>query len=499
MVQALSQHHLMQLHLAKSAHSKRSHNVFDTVLKLVRHTLSQEACLSHYTHNPSLTVLHSTDYLKANQILEEKAPTDLRTVSEKASISKSQDVDTAMFRNTGFVFFFLERAGAPPRSATRFGRYRYTVPLNQRLNILKDAWAILHDMANQSESGRDIIHPALAKQTESAVQGQSKSFLKLMASIFLKTEATPKSITKRNFYRPAKMENIPKLPEKFPPDFKRQLDPATPLISMLSLFLPTAKQDIFLETPDGREHDTHIHDYLSGNFLQGLNIIEGIALRAAHELTTLQECGAAEYNTIIGNKDALWDYISGMVHDVQIMVPHDVLPMQYDFIDRPKPAAGSGEESAARLITRPVGARTSGMQRVEGLSANAVRILSFQSKSANNCFFEAMFPLMNISEIENASALRDRFVDLQNGTAPLPAGAPVEYQHIQQFANLFHVTITVMAEVHNQAAPATGGSVETVLIDFVPQGVGSQNHYYIRFLPPADPQGIGHFTGLADN
>ncbi len=188
-----------------------------------------------------------------------------------------------------------------------------------------------------------------------------------------------------------------------------------------------------------------------------------------------------------------------MVHDVQIMVPHDVLPMQYDFIDRPKPAAGSGEESAARLITRPVGARTSGMQRVEGLSANAVRILSFQSKSANNCFFEAMFPLMNISEIENASALRDRFVDLQNGTAPLPAGAPVEYQHIQQFANLFHVTITVMAEVHNQAAPATGGSVETVLIDFVPQGVGSQNHYYIRFLPPADPQGIGHFTGLADN
>ncbi len=538
MVQALTQHHLMQLRLAKSAHSKRSHNVFDTVLKLIRHTLSQEACLSHYTHNPSLTVLHSTDYLKANQILEEKAPTDLRTVSEKASISKSQDVDTAMFRNTGFVFFFLERAGAPSRSATRFGRYRYTVPLNQGLDILKDAWAILHDMANQSESDRDIIHPALAKQTESAVQGQSKSFLKLLASIFLKTEATPKSITKRKFYRPAKMENIPKLPEKFPPDFEKQLDPATPLISMLSLFLPTAKQGIFLETPDGREHDTHIHDYLSGNFLQGLNIIEGIALRAAHELTTLQECGAAEYSTIMGNKDALWDYISGMVHDVQIMVPHDVLPMQYDFIDRPRPAAGAGaaagsavnseiaetgtssaagtiagapeteSASTARMITRPVGARASGIRRVEGLSSNASRILSFQSKSANNCFFEAMFPLMNISGIENASALRDRFVELQNdqGLPPLPSGAPVEYQHIQQFADLFHVTVTVMAEIHDPAAPATGGrgtdatgtdavSVETVLIDFVPSG-GSQNHYYIRFLPPADPQGIGHFTGL---
>lgn len=496
MIQTLSRHHVEQLiPMPGSPHLNQD---FFALFDHIKTTLLQEACLSHYTHNPGLSVLHSTDYLRANQVLEREKLAKSEKVNEGETVSKSQDVDTAVFRNTGFVFFFLERTGSSHRN-TDFGDYRFTVPLNQQPAILNDAWAILHDMAGQPQSGRAIRHAAPAEQSKSAGQGQRES------------------ITRRIFSRPDNISAAPDLSMALQPALAPYLDPAASLFNMLSMFLPTAEQNILLQTPDGNQHDTLIRDHISGNFLRGADIIDGIALRIAHELTTLREYSVEEYHAVMGSGNALWDYISGMVHDVQIMVPHDVLPMQYDFIDRPKPAAGGGEESAARLITRPVGTRTSGMQRVEGLPANAARILSFQSKSANNCFFDAMFPLMNISGIENASALRNRFVELQNdqGLTPLPSGAPVEYPHIQQFANLFHVTITVMAEVHNQAAPATGGSgmdatgmdatgmdavrAETVLIDFVPQGSGSQNHYYIRFLPPADPQGIGHFTGLTDN
>ncbi len=517
MIRALSQHHMYQLSpMPESQHLSLD---FFTLFNNIRTSLLQEACLSHYTHNPGLTVLHSTDYLRANQVLERERLAKSEKLTEGETVSKSQDVDTAVFRNTGFVFFFLERTGSSHRN-TDFGDYRFTVPLKKQSAILNDAWAILHDMAGQSQSGRAIRHAAPAEQTKSAGQGQRES------------------ITRRIFDRPDNMTAVPDLSEELQPALAPYLDPAASLINMLSMFLPTAEQSILLQTPDGNQHDTQIRDHLSGNFLQGADIIDGIALRIAHELITLREYSVEEYNAVTGSSNALWDYISGMVHDVQIMVPHDVLPTQYDFIERPKPAAGAGAAagsavspeiaetgtssatgtiadapetegaSAARMITRPVGARASGMRRVEGLSSNAARILSFQSKSANNCFFEAMFPLMNISGIENANALRDRFVELQNdqGLTPLPSGAPVEYQHIQQFANLFHVTVTVMAEIHDPAAPATGGrgtdatgtdavSAETVLIDFVPSG-GSNSQYYIRFLPPADPQGIGHFTGL---
>lgn len=482
MIQALSQHHWKQLLPKPGPHANQN---FFRLLYRIRDKILQEGMLSHYTHNPNLTVLHSTDYLKANQVLGRERLAKSAKVDETETVSKSQDVDAAVFRNTGFVFFFLEKINSSHRN-TAFGEYRYTVPLSAQPAILNNAWAILHDMAGQPESGRKIRHAA---PLESGGQRQAEN------------------ITRRIFDRFESMNTAVDLSQQLQPSLTPYLDPAAPPFNMLAMFLPTAEQRILLQTPDGALHDTEIQDHLSGNFLQGADIIDGIALRIAHELFTLQEYNAEEFNAVMSSSDAFWDYVSVAVHDVQIMVPHDVLPAQYDFISKLEPATETGEDagpamapeteetrrtSVNRLIVRPVGAGGHEMRRFSGMSDEAASILNLRAGSANNCFFHAMFPLMNIAGIENANALRNRFTYLQNAQnlSPLPSGAPIEYQHIQQFTELFHVTITVMAQTPDQ---------ETVLIDFVPRNGDSQYHYYIRFLPSADLDGIGHFTRLDDH
>lgn len=476
MIQALSQHHREQLSPMSGPHLSQD---FFRLFYQVKKILLQEGMLSHYTHNPHLTVLHSTDYLKANQVLGREKLAKSAKVDETETVSKSQDVDAAVFRNTGFVFFFLENKGSSHRR-TDFGEYRYTVPLSAQPAILSDAWAILHDMAGQPKSDRAIRHAAPVSPPEGGGQRQDAN------------------ITRRIFERVDSIDAAIDLSEQLQPSLAPYLDPAASLFNMLTMFLPTAEQKIRLQTPDGVLHDTEIQDHLSGNFLQGADIIDGIALRIAHELFTLQKANAEEFNAVMSGSDAFWDYVSGAVHDVQIMVPHDVLPEQYDFISRPKPSAAAApgpEESAAGMITRPIRARVPGMRRLGGMTADAASILNPRAGSANNCFFDAMFPLMNVPGIGNANALRNRFVEQQNARhlTPLPSGAPVEYQHLQQFADIFQVTITVMVQIPNQDG---SGATETALIDFVPQSGGTQYHYYIRFLPPADPTGIGHYTGL---
>lgn len=511
MIQALNRHHIEQLIPTQGPHLNEE---YFKIFGEVQGRLLQEGMLSHYTHNPNLTVLHSTNYLDANRVLKKKGLSKSEKVEESETVSKSQGVDTSAIRNTGFVFFFLERIGSSHRN-TDFGTYRFTVPLREQPDILNDAWAILHDIPMVPASGRPILHDTPSVPVNSST-GPDSAPVKQTESADQK-----KGITKRIYERTYDAASTPEPPQSLQSALKPYLSPAAPLFGMLSMFFLTADQSVFLQTPDGKKHDTQIQDHSSGNFLLGTDIINGIALRIAHELLTLKTYNAEEYDAIMGNSNTFWDYVSCAVHDVQIMVPHDVLPTQYDFIDRPRPAAGAGAAagsavspeiaetgtssaaatitgapetegaSAARMITRPVGAGVPRMRRLQGTSADAVQMLRLRSGSANNCFFDAMFPLINIPEIENADALRDRFAAQQNdqGLTPLPPNAPVEYQHIQQFADLFHVAVTVMVEIHEPDA-------ETVLIDFIPHG-GFQNHYYIRFLPPADPQGIGHFTGLS--
>lgn len=109
----------------------------------------------------------------------------------------------------------------------------------------------------------------------------------------------------------------------------------------------------------------------------------------------------------------------------------------------------------------------------------------------NNCFFDAMFPLIDHESlgVANAVELRRYFTlrRQEQGGDVLPNGAPVEYQHVQQFADIFGIAITVIAMGRDQ---------NPVMIDFIPRDRPFTNHYYIRFLVPQSENGIGHYTNF---
>lgn len=444
-----------------------------TLANQIAKMLSRDGMLSHYTHNPNLKVLHSTDYLKANRVLSREKLAKDDTVAETETVSKSQDVDTDFFRNTGFVFFFLERSGAPLRG-TGFGKYRYTVKLTDSPSILKNAWAILHDMAGMSQEKRGIQKAQETKRVIKPISDISDApALSMALPRFL--PASPAALsaasTTTSSASSASASSVDSATTSSASSASAPPSPDFPLASLLSLFLPTAEQDVKLETPDRQLHDTGIHDRISGNFLQGDDIIYGIALRAAHELMTLKDYCESEYTALTSDANALWEYLLSMIHDMQIMVPQDVLPAQYDFI---------GESG---LITRPVHAdaaeRRPGREQTGGGERLPLR-------SANNCFFQTMLAVMHAPEFADADALRDHFTH-QQPTNPLAQDQPVEDAHVQQFADIFHVAITVMIMAPGQ---------EPVMMDFDPHDGAAAQHYYIRYLTPDPPGEIGHFTTL---
>ncbi|MCM1194125.1 MAG: hypothetical protein NC123_11120 [Butyrivibrio sp.] len=449
LIRTLSQHHMERLlPQGRPPAPPKGIREFFRIYLQIRETLLQNGMLSHYTHNPHLTVLHSTDYLSANNVL---TGSRTETASETENVSKSQEVDTDMFRNTGFVFFFLERTMWPHRGGTRFGKYRYTVRLRDNPNILDNAWAILHDMAGQSSPERKITKESPVKRV-------------------IESPYDPDDALKWTEF----------LSERLAENANLFLESDERLMNMLSLFLPTAEQRVFLRDSEGIDHDAEISDHLSGNFLQGQDIIDGIALRIAHELIALRRYAPDEYAGLTENDNALWNYISGVIHDLQIMVPRDVMPTQYDYT----------EDGAPRTETvLPAGP----LRRISGLEEAAGQILvPADTAAVNNCFFEAMFPLIDREalQVENAVALRKLFTRRQQEQhlpGALPEGQPVEYQHVQQFADIFGVTVTVIAMDREQ---------NPVMIDFVPHNGASANHFYIRFLVPSSENGVGHYTGL---
>lgn len=423
---------------------QRSQEAFISTYNKVKDMVSREGMLSHYSHNPNLSVLHSTNYLKANHILKREKLSKSDTVSEGENVSKSQEVDTDMFRNTGFVFFFLERIGSTHRSKTGFGKYRYTVRLADNSNILNNAWAILHDMAGLPSSDREIRRESPVRRIITRPANEILNWLDLLSR------------------RQSEGSNL-------------FLTSGENLSGMLSMFLPSANQTFFLQNSTEGPYDTGIEDHLSGNFLQGQDIINGIALRIAHELMALRNCDEEEYEILMSNDNAFWEYVAGVVHDMQIMVPQDVLPEQYDFIE--------GQTMHVEFIM-PAGT----LRHILGDTQDAATVLR---PGMNNCFFDAMFPLIDHESlgVANAVALRSSFTlrQKERGWEVLPNGVPIEYQHVQQFADIFGIAVTVIAMDSEQ---------NPVMIDFIPRDRTFTNHYYIRFLVPPSEGGIGHYTNL---
>lgn len=443
LIRALSRHHISRL--APPHEDGRMKN-FSLIYKFVHETIINEGVLSHYSHIPNLQVLHSTDYLKVNQILSREKLAKSEKVGESEVVSKSQDVDTDLFRNTGFIFFFLERAGSEHRKGTGFGKYRYTVRLTGDLaSLLEGAWAILHDMAGTQKEKREIREGSgIIRNVKSTFDGNR--ILEAMSSL--------------------------EEPLRPYPDVQSRL------CSVLSLFLPTADQTVLLQDGKGREQPTGIADHISGNFLHEGQIIDGIVRRVTYELMTLRELSQKEFEIIMKNKNVFWDFVLRIVHDMQIMIPRDVLPEQIDY------------KGKIFRTENPVRVGKAGMQHISGTSSKGKDLLV---ASANNCFFDTMFPHMPPQTYADADRLRTEFVARQEraGMTPLQRNDPVEYYHVQQFANLFQIDITVVIKT-------PGG--ETFLIDFICQTNTATARYYIKYIPPGtnelQSEAIGHYTHI---
>lgn len=95
--------------------------------------LLEETQLAHYSFNPQIPMLLSTDYAQAAQI---------SLTAENSALGKERAL-----ANTGFVFFFLENKHSPPRSNARFGTARYTISTKHAAThgILSRSWLMLAD------------------------------------------------------------------------------------------------------------------------------------------------------------------------------------------------------------------------------------------------------------------------------------------------------------------------------------------------------------------
>lgn len=69
-----------------------------------------------------------------------------------------------------------------------------------------------------------------------------------------------------------------------------------------------------------------IEDNISGHLLFGNQIIPGIALRIVCELFILEKTAPEEAKIIYDSESNLWKYIKDVIFNMQIMIPHSVMP-----------------------------------------------------------------------------------------------------------------------------------------------------------------------------
>lgn len=130
----------------------------------IKTLLTSRTILTHYSNLPDLPVLLSKEYAIASRISLDRDNSDKQMERE--------------LKNTGFVFFFLERDNRPPRQTTRFGHFRYVITDPQR--VLSRSWAMLADFitAYQNYSPKTIVRANSTEGqggTDKQMQSNSKS------------------------------------------------------------------------------------------------------------------------------------------------------------------------------------------------------------------------------------------------------------------------------------------------------------------------------------
>lgn len=266
----------------------------------VQRCILTDGVLAHYTHRGDISILHSTDYLKANNLLARDAKETMNP-TEGQVVTKSMRIDTENIKNTGFVFMFLERKNAKFRPSD-FGLYRYCVPLdNYGMGLLAQGWAILHDLAGAPK------HPE-GKDLESTV------------------DRTLQGTTNPGMERPDQIKKEVEIWATKNPNWMKGINKQQ-MLEMITLMLPIAQYSTsFTSRNEKKEYNHPLESGVSDHYFVGADIIPGISLRIARELYMLSQFSTEEYERVTASNDSLWKYISNVVFDMQIMLPVSVMP-----------------------------------------------------------------------------------------------------------------------------------------------------------------------------
>lgn len=295
LISTLSSCHIK--HLEDQLETWRSSNSDDSRIlknqedlqKKIVNMLTDQGELVHYSHFSSLKIIHSSDYLLTNGVLSSKKENS--DPKEDEITTKNQDVDFNTIGNTGFVFMFLEKKGDV--RPTRFGKYRTSLPVKSAAatQLLKNSWAIWHDLVNipsqrrplnEEEGKKNSIVRITAGYTQSAQSDMSDNIIQSLQQQFTFFEETQKMVG----------ENSRPLPIK--------------------TLINNARYKI--------------EDNISGHLLFGNQIIPGIALRIVCELFILEKTAPEEAKIIYDSESNLWKYIKDVIFNMQIMIPHSVMP-----------------------------------------------------------------------------------------------------------------------------------------------------------------------------
>lgn len=283
---------LSNLYYAKYMSETCTNDSVQVLYRRILVLLMTQGELVHYSHMQNLNEIVSTDRLKIDGMFANKDSYDLNP-QENQVVSKSQHFDVEHIKNSGFVFMFIERRGTH-RSSTRFGSIRYSIPIAQARPYLNRAWAITHDIGGTGASDHfdenahlNLPHPFDKKYR--IVETDLDKSIKISDIIISTSREGPE-----------------------PPETK----------AMESIMAAYTEQKVSLGEK-GAASPALIakYDFASG-YLYGERIIGSIALRAAIELG--QVCELNNLSPIKLSDDVIWQYITEMIHDFQVMIPQAV-------------------------------------------------------------------------------------------------------------------------------------------------------------------------------
>lgn len=292
------------------------YSTIDALQVRVQNCIQNEGVLVHYSHRGDISILHSTDYLKANNLLARDAEATTKA-TENQIVTKSQKFDTEVLKNTGFVFMFLEHKNAQPRYS-RFGKYRYCVPLNSYgRGLLTQGWVILHDLGSlfKHSEEHNQIHNVRRNISISSDDVHEMYVNLIKNNPDLQNEQDPISEDVNEMYV--------RLIEKTP-DLQNKQDPRINILRQtINKFLSTGWYSTSFKSQNEK---VVLASELSDHYFMGERIIPGIAWRIALELYGLSQFNKAEYEQVTASNDSLWKYISNVIFDMQIMIPVSVMP-----------------------------------------------------------------------------------------------------------------------------------------------------------------------------